>query len=57
MYAFTEVQHIKTTNPEIAHYAIRTGNHLQQRHADFLMAITQRDGQPVSISFIENPST
>ena len=49
-----------TTNPKIAQYTIRTGNHLQQRHAGFLMITTQRHGQPIPMlnkSFIENPST
>ena len=60
MYAITEVRHLMTTNPEIAQYAIRTGNHLQQRHADFCMITTQCDGQPISIlnkRFIENSLT
>ena len=35
--------------PEIVQNAIRTGNHLQQRHAYFFMITTQCDGQPISI--------
>ena len=51
---------IMATNPEVAQYAIWTGNHLQQRHLDLLMITTQSNGQSISMlnkSFIENPST